>query len=59
MAKQKITLSIDQNVLQRARIDATQHSLSVSAYLVQVLDQASLRVKEYETGKSESPRPTE
>ena len=52
MAKQKITLSVDQSLLQRARGVAAQHGLGISAYLVHVLDRASQRDEEYEEAKA-------
>lgn len=48
MAKQKITISLDPHVLERVRRIAAQRGLSLSAYLAEVLDHASLRDEEYQ-----------
>ncbi|MFN7938881.1 MAG: hypothetical protein U0R19_36465 [Bryobacteraceae bacterium] len=48
MAKQNITLSIDQDVLKRVRGVAAQRGLSISAYLAQALDRAAERDEEYQ-----------
>ena len=48
MAKQNITLSLDQSVLKRVRGVAAQRGLSISGYLAQELDRASQRDEEYQ-----------
>jgi hypothetical protein len=47
VAKQNITLSLDQRTLQRARTVAAQRGLSINAYLTEVLDHASRRDEAY------------
>ena len=54
MAKRNITLSLDQQLLKRARGIAAQRGLSVSAFLAQELERATTRDEAYQRAKAKA-----